>query len=139
MRKRPHLDDLIGIVGYSTLASISKFIVHIPGSGHCAWCAQDLYWFEQNVPTSTRRWLALPAPLMIKNCSRGYKQGERGRRGSQISYSWWRWSQGGVISKSWLGSEALASRSSSSSSVFWVFSSLGSIRLSEGQPLPFID
>jgi hypothetical protein len=31
-----------------------------------AWRTQDLYWFRQNVPTSSHRWLALPAPLMIK-------------------------------------------------------------------------
>jgi hypothetical protein len=31
-----------------------------------AWRAQDLYWFSKNVPTSSHRWLALPAPLMIK-------------------------------------------------------------------------
>jgi hypothetical protein len=26
----------------------------------------DLYWFGQNIPTSSHWWLALPAPLMIK-------------------------------------------------------------------------
>jgi hypothetical protein len=40
--------------------------------------AQDLYWFEQNVPTSSHRWLALPAPLMIKTRSSGYKRTREG-------------------------------------------------------------
>jgi hypothetical protein len=53
-------------VGVSYLAPISKFIVRVPGSGGCAWRAQGLYWFGQNVPTSIHRWHALPTPLMIK-------------------------------------------------------------------------
>jgi hypothetical protein len=58
------------------------------------------------------------APLMIKAHSRAYKQArERERRGSQVSYSWWRWLQSRVLAKSWLDGGALASGSSSSSSV----------------------
>jgi hypothetical protein len=45
--------------------------------------------------------------------------GERGRRGSKVSYSWWwRWLQSGVLAKSWLGGRALAFGSASYSSVF---------------------
>jgi hypothetical protein len=40
---------------------------------------------------------------MIKARSRGYKQGERGRRGSQVSCSWWRWLEGRFLAKSSLG------------------------------------
>jgi hypothetical protein len=54
------------IVGVSYLAPTSKFIVRVSGSGGCARRAQDLYWFTQNVSTSSHRWLVLPAPLMIK-------------------------------------------------------------------------
>jgi hypothetical protein len=82
-------------VGASNLALTSKFIVCVLGSRRCARWAQDLYWFGQNVPTSSHRWLALPGPLMIKARSRGYKQGERERRGSHVPYSWWRWLQVG--------------------------------------------
>jgi hypothetical protein len=42
------------------------------------WSVQDLYWFGQNVPTSNHRQLALPAPLMIKARSRGYKKARDG-------------------------------------------------------------
>jgi hypothetical protein len=66
-------------VGVSNLAPTSKFIVRVPGSGGCARWAQDLNWFGQNVPTSSHRRLALPAPLMIETHSRGYKRA-RGRR-----------------------------------------------------------
>jgi hypothetical protein len=105
-------------VGVSNLAPTSKFIVRILGYGGCARWAQDLYWFGQNVPTSSHQRLVIPVPLMIKACGRGYKQGERGRRGYQVSYSWWRWLQGGVLAKSWLGDGVPASRSSFGSSVF---------------------
>jgi hypothetical protein len=40
--------------------------------------AQDLYWFGQNVPTSSHRRPALPAPLTIKAHIRGYKQAREG-------------------------------------------------------------
>ena len=73
MGTRKPLPDTL-IVGISNIVSISKFIVRVPGSGRCAQWAQDLYWFEQNVPTSSNRWLVLPAPLMIKARSRGYKR-----------------------------------------------------------------
>jgi hypothetical protein len=63
-----------GSVGVSNLAPTSKFIVRVLGSGGCARWAQDLYWFGHNVPTSSHRWLALPAPLMIKARSKGYKR-----------------------------------------------------------------
>jgi hypothetical protein len=32
----------------------------------CARKAQGLYWFGQNVPTSSHQWIALPAAFMIK-------------------------------------------------------------------------
>jgi hypothetical protein len=107
-----------GHISVSNLALTSKFIVRVPGSGGWTWWAQDLYWFGQNVPTSSYRRFALPTPLMIKAHSRGYKQGKKGRRGSQVSCSWWSWLQGGVLAKSWLDDEAPTSRSSSCSSVF---------------------
>jgi hypothetical protein len=53
-------------VGVSYLAPTSKLIMCVPGSKGCVRRTQDLYWFGQNVPTSSHRWLALPAPLMIK-------------------------------------------------------------------------
>jgi hypothetical protein len=61
-------------VGVSNLDPTSKFIVGVSSSGACVQWAQDLYWFRQNVPTSSHRWLALPAPWMIKTRSRGYKR-----------------------------------------------------------------
>jgi hypothetical protein len=54
------------IVSVSYLTPTSKFIVRVPGSGGCARRAQGLYWFRQNVPTFSHRWLVLPTPLMIK-------------------------------------------------------------------------
>jgi hypothetical protein len=65
-------------VGVSNLALASKFIVRVLGSRRCAWWAQDLYWFGQNVPTSSHRRLALRGPLMIKARSRGYKLAREG-------------------------------------------------------------
>jgi hypothetical protein len=59
---------------FRNLTPTSKFIVRIPGSKRCAWWVQDLYWFGQNIPNSSHRRLALPAPLMIKAHSMGYKQ-----------------------------------------------------------------
>jgi hypothetical protein len=47
-----------------------------------AW-AQDLYWFGEDVPTSSHRQLALPAPLMIKARSGGYKQAREGGEASK--------------------------------------------------------
>jgi hypothetical protein len=61
-------------VGVSNLTPTSKFVVCVPGFGRCARSAQDLYWFEQNIPTSSHRRLALPTPLMIKTHSTRYKQ-----------------------------------------------------------------
>jgi hypothetical protein len=40
-------------VGVLNLALTSKFIVRISGSKWCARWVQDLYWFGQNVPTSS--------------------------------------------------------------------------------------
>jgi hypothetical protein len=65
-------------VGVSNLALISKFIVRVLGSGRCAWWAQDLYCFGQNVPTSSHQRLVLSGPLMIKARSRGYKLAREG-------------------------------------------------------------
>ena len=58
-------------IGVSNLALTSKFVcVCVLGSRR--W-AQDLYWFGQNVPTSSPRWLALLTPLLINARIRGYK------------------------------------------------------------------
>jgi hypothetical protein len=54
------------LVGVSYLAPTSKFIVRGLGFRGCARRAQGLYWFGQNIPTSSHQWLALPAPLIIK-------------------------------------------------------------------------
>jgi hypothetical protein len=67
----PYLAPTFGV---SNLALTSKFIVRVPGSGRCARWTQDLYWFGQNVPTSSHKRLTLPTPLMIKARSRGYKR-----------------------------------------------------------------
>jgi hypothetical protein len=63
-RARPVLG--VPIVCVSYLGPISKFFMHVLSSGGCARMAQDLYWFGQNVPTSSHQCLALPTPLMIK-------------------------------------------------------------------------
>jgi hypothetical protein len=39
---------------------------------------QDLYWFDQNVPASSHRRIALPAPLPINTRRRDYKQAREG-------------------------------------------------------------
>jgi hypothetical protein len=52
--------------------------VHVLGSGRYSRWAQGLYWFKRNVPTTSLRWLALLAPLLLKAHSRGYKRA-RGR------------------------------------------------------------
>jgi hypothetical protein len=62
----------------SNLASTSKFIVRVLGFKRYARWTQDLYWFRQNVPTSSHWWLALPTPWMIKAHSRGYKRAREG-------------------------------------------------------------
>jgi hypothetical protein len=49
-----------------TVSSMSKSNIRVSGFGGCARRTQDLYWFEQNISTSSHRRLALPAPLMIK-------------------------------------------------------------------------
>jgi hypothetical protein len=56
----------IQIVCVPYLAPTIKFIVCVPGSRGCVRRAQDLYWFGQNVPTYSHRWLSLPTPLMVK-------------------------------------------------------------------------
>jgi hypothetical protein len=61
-------------ISVSNLAPTSKFIVRVLGSGGCARLTQDLYWFGQNIPTSCHWRLVLPAPLMIRTRSRGYKR-----------------------------------------------------------------
>jgi hypothetical protein len=66
------------LVGVSNLAPTIKFIVHVFGSGGCGRWAKDLYWFVQNIPTSSHRWLVLPAPLMVKTRGRGYKPAREG-------------------------------------------------------------
>jgi hypothetical protein len=52
--------------------------VCVPGSIRCARRAQYLYWFEENVPKSSHRWLVLPASLMIKARNMGYMQAREG-------------------------------------------------------------
>jgi hypothetical protein len=64
--------------GVLNLAPTNKFIMRILVSRGCGRWAQDLYWFEQNVSTSRNRRLALPAPLMIKTRSRGFKRARKG-------------------------------------------------------------
>jgi hypothetical protein len=87
--------------------------VHVPSSE--GW-AQNLYWFGQNIPTSSHRWLTLPASLIIKTRSRGYKCG---REGEEAPRSLYRSGSGAyklqtrVLAKYWIGGGALASFSSS--------------------------
>jgi hypothetical protein len=78
-------------VGVSYLAPTSKFIVRVLGSRGCARWAQGLYWYTQNIPTSSHWWLALPAPLMIKTHSRGYKWAREGREATMSLFGW-KWS-----------------------------------------------
>jgi hypothetical protein len=54
------------ILGISYLVPTSKIIVHISGSRGCTQRALGLYWFGQDIPTSSHWWHALPVPLMIK-------------------------------------------------------------------------
>jgi hypothetical protein len=65
--------------------------------------------------------------LMIKALSKGYKQGERGSRGSKFFVRVGRWLQGGVLTKYWLRGRAPTSESSYCSSIFWTSSHLGFI------------
>jgi hypothetical protein len=70
----------------------------ILGFRRCARWLQDLYWFRQNVPTSSHWRLALPALLMIKARSRGYKQArEGGEAPNSLIYG-----GGGYKVESWL-------------------------------------
>jgi hypothetical protein len=45
--------------------------VHVLGSGRCDRRVPGLYWFSQNVPTSSLRWLALLTPLLLDAHSNG--------------------------------------------------------------------
>jgi hypothetical protein len=69
---------ILPLVGVFNLAPTSKLVVHVPGSRRCVRWTQNLYWFGQKVPTFSHRRLALPAPLMIKARSRGYKRAREG-------------------------------------------------------------
>jgi hypothetical protein len=69
---------VVPTVSFSNLTPVSKFIVHVLGSGRCGRWVQGLYWFGQNVPTSSHRRLVLLAPLMIKAHSGGYKRTREG-------------------------------------------------------------
>jgi hypothetical protein len=62
------------VIGVSNLAPTIKFIVRVPGSRRCVRWVHDLYWFGQDIPTFSHQGLVLPAPLIIKARSRGYKQ-----------------------------------------------------------------
>jgi hypothetical protein len=48
-----------------SLRQVNLFM-RIPWTGWCAWWAQGLYWFGQNVPTSSLWWLTLPTPYYSK-------------------------------------------------------------------------
>jgi hypothetical protein len=76
-------------VSYITLTS--KFIVHVMGSGGCAWWAQDLTLFGLNVPTSNHRWLVLLASLIIKLVVGVTSHQDREERLSDL-LSGWKWS-----------------------------------------------
>jgi hypothetical protein len=52
--------------------------VHVPGFEQCARWTQDLYWFEQNVPTYSIQRFGLPVALLINACNRGYKRTREG-------------------------------------------------------------
>jgi hypothetical protein len=82
---------LITSVGVLYLAPTSKFIVCVLSSRGCARRAQDLYWFGQNVPTSSHRWLALPAPLIIKCVVWVTSSREREERLHDL-FTGWKWS-----------------------------------------------
>jgi hypothetical protein len=48
-----------------TLRQVNLF-VYVPWTGWCARWAQGLYWFGQNIPTSSLRWLMLSTPCYSK-------------------------------------------------------------------------
>jgi hypothetical protein len=91
-----NLDDLVAehasplpgapTIGVSYLTPTSKFTVRVPSSRGCAWRAQDLYWFGQNVPTLLTLLMIKLVVLVGVTCSR--KREERlpdlllGRSGS---------------------------------------------------------
>jgi hypothetical protein len=68
-------------VGQITKEVLSQFVCSRSRFWTCARWTQGLYWFGQNVPTSSVRRLALLAPLLLKTRSRGYKS-------SEVSYAW---------------------------------------------------
>jgi hypothetical protein len=66
-----------------------NFYVCVLSSGRCVWWTQDLYWFGQNISTSSLRRLALSTPLLLNAHNRDYKwvtSGDREKKGSQVSY-----------------------------------------------------
>jgi hypothetical protein len=65
--------------------------LRVPGFRGCARMAQYLYWFGQNVPTSSHRWLALLTPLMIKLVVGVTSSREREERLPDL-LSRWKWS-----------------------------------------------
>jgi hypothetical protein len=62
--------------------------VLVPWFGWCGLWAQDLYWFGQNVPTSSLWRLALPTPLLLKDRSRGYKRAREGGAPRSLMHGW---------------------------------------------------
>jgi hypothetical protein len=84
LHQQPHVvvsptDSNQGAIYRCFEPSSDKYIcVCIPGFRRCARWAQDLYWFRQNVPTSSLWRLALPPPLLINACIRGYKRAREG-------------------------------------------------------------
>jgi hypothetical protein len=86
-----HASSLPGAsnVGVPNLAATGKFIVRVLEG--CPRWAHDLYWFRKNVPTSSLQWLTLPAPLMIKTHSMGYKWRREGGEAPKSIFGW-KWS-----------------------------------------------
>jgi hypothetical protein len=64
-------------VFWTTLRQVN-FYVCVPGFGWCTRWAQGLYWFEQNILTSSHRWLELPTSFLIHTHIRGYKRAREG-------------------------------------------------------------
>jgi hypothetical protein len=52
------------LVFRTTLRQVN-FCVRVLGSGWCTQWAQGLYWFEQNILTSSHRWLELVLELAL--------------------------------------------------------------------------
>ena len=76
------------------LPPTSKFLILHVWPGWCAKRTQGLYWFGQNVPTSSS--LLLLMLLALKVCSRGYKWSREGHVPSlwwcvEMNFDWFGW------------------------------------------------